>query len=364
MFSIIQRYLILEILKTSSATIFILFTILMSNMLGRVLYNVSEGEIPVDALWPVFLGQSIQVLSFLLPLGFFLGIVFAFGRLYKDHELVVMHACGYGYRKLYATVFVVLLPAAILTAWLSIWLSADALQQAKKIVDEKKDVHEFKSLKVGQFNLSKDKSHVFFMQSISEDKLQIDNIIITQRGKSSNILETAQHGKNKLDEKTGDLFLEVGPGTMYEGKAGSVDYKIIEYDKHGILLKKNQSKKAALKPAEKYLQQLQKSNRLKDKTELLWRINIPIVLVVLGLLAVPLSYISPRQGRYGRIGLALLIFIIYLNLLGYSRGALERGVLPIWLNFIWVHLLFIAITVVMLNQRNKFLQRLRLRVKN
>ena len=149
MFSIVQRYLILEILKSSSATIFILFIILMSNTLGSVLSEVSDGEIPIEALFPVFLGQSVQVLTFLFPFGFFLGVVFAFGRLYKDYELVVLHACGLGYKQLYSSVLLIMLPAVIITGWFSLWLSADALQRAKDIVDEKKDIHQFQSLKVG-----------------------------------------------------------------------------------------------------------------------------------------------------------------------------------------------------------------------
>ena len=353
MISIVQRYLTLEIVKSSIATIFILFVILMSNALGRVLSDVSDGKVPLDALVPVFLGQSVQVLSLLLPLGFFLGIVFAFGRLYKDHELVVLHACGYGYKQLYSSVLLVMLPVVILTAWSSIWLSSQALQNAKDIVDKKKDIHQFHALKVGQFNLSKDKKHVFFMQSMSENKLEIQDIIITQKGQQSNSLETAKFGKHKLDDKTGDLFLEVGPGVRYEGKAGSVNYKIIEFDKHGILLEKNKSKISALKPSEKSFSQLQNSTLLGDKVEFLWRINIPLTLIVLALLAVPLSYISPRQGRYGRIGLALLIFIVYLNLLGFSKGALERNSIPMWLNFWWVHLLFIALTLLLLKRRTR-----------
>ncbi|MBT3205243.1 MAG: LPS export ABC transporter permease LptF [Gammaproteobacteria bacterium] len=353
MLSIVQRYLILEIFKSSAATILILFVILMSNTLGRVLSEVSDGEVPIEALLPVFLGQSIQILSFLLPLGFFLGVVFAFGRLYKDHELVVLHACGFGYKQLYSSVVLIMLPIVLLTAWLSIWMSAEALQSAKNIVDEKKDIHQFQRLKVGQFNLSKDKKNVFFMQSMSANKLEIQDVIITQKGEQSNVLETAKFGKHKLDGKTGDLFLEVGPGTRYEGKAGSVDYKIIEFDTHGILLEKNQTKIDALKPSEKHFSQLQQSKKRKDKVEVLWRLNIPLTLIILGLLAVPLSYISPRQGRYGRIGLALLVFIVYLNLLGFSKGAMERDSLPMWLNFWWVHIVFIILTLLLLKQRTK-----------
>ena len=185
----------------------------------------------------------------------------------------------------------------------------------------------------------------FLCNPLSADKLEIQDVIITQKSKQNESLETAKKGRHVVDDQKGDLFLEVGPGTRYEGKAGSLNFKIIEFDKHGILLEKNPAKIEALKPSEKYLAQILNSDRLSDRVELFWRISIPVTLLILGILAVPLSYISPRQGRYGKIGVALLIFIVYLNLLGFSKGALERGGLPLWINFWWVHLIFILLTL-------------------
>ncbi len=349
MIPIIQRYLVLEILKSSVATTLILFVILMSNTLGRVLSDVSEGKTPAEALFVVILGQSVHVFSLLIPLGFFLGIVFAFGRLYKDHELVVLQACGYGYRQLYTVVVLIMLPVLVLSVWLSLWLSADFQQKAVKYVDEKQNKHEFQKLKVGQFNQSD--GLVFFMQSMSEDKLTIHDIIISQLGEETDVIETAKTGRHKLDEKTGDLFLEVGPGTRYEGKAGEADYHVIEFERHGILLKKKPGQRSRLDSYEKSLSDLLRSEQLKDRVELLWRISIPIVVVVLAMLAIPLSYIAPRQGRYGKIGISLIVFIVYLNLLGLTKSKLEDGSLPLWLNFWWVHLIFILLTMVLLLHR-------------
>ena len=108
--NIITRYLTAEITKSSSATVLILFIILMSNALGRVLSEISDGDIPHQALWPVLLAQSVNIFTLLLPVGFFFGIVFAFGRLYKDHEMVVMSSCGMGYRHFYKPVLLILVP--------------------------------------------------------------------------------------------------------------------------------------------------------------------------------------------------------------------------------------------------------------
>lgn len=351
MFTVIQRYLVLEILKSSTATTLILFIILMSNTLGSVLADISEGKTPLQALLPVLVGQSVYILSLLLPLGFFLGVVFAFGRLYKDHELVVLQSCGYGYRSLFTVVLITMLPVLMLTAWCSIWLSADMLQRAKNIIDAEQNIHEFQLLKVGRFNASRNSNHVFFMQSMSADRMQVFDIIIIRQGKQKNLFETARQGRHKVDKNTGDLFLEIGPGTRYDGTAGDADYNIIEFDRHGILLEKKENRASTLKSKQKYFSQIISSDKHKDQVELLWRVTIPVTLIVLGLLAVPLSYIAPRQGRYGKIGYALLVFIVYLNLLGFSKTSLETGNLPLWLNFWWVHGLFIILTLILLKLR-------------
>ncbi len=350
---IANRYLLREIFKSSSATTLILFAIMMSNTLGRLLSDISAGDLPAAGLWPILLGQSVQVLAFLLPLGLFLGIVFAFGQLYKDHELVVLHACGFGYRQLYATVLWILIPLFIFTLFSSMWLSASVLRSAKQIVDQSSHVNQFQQLKIGQFNLSKDQKNVFFMQSMSADKLKVENVIITQKNDRVEAIETAVQGRNTTDEKTGDLFLEVGPGVRYENTPGKLDYKTIQFEKHGILLEKSKPKISKLRPVEKTPEELRQSTSRYEQVEFYWRLNPPISLLVLALIAIPLSRIAPRQGKYGKVAAALLIFIIYQNLLGFTFKAVEQGELPLWLNFWWVHGLFLLLAAFLLLLRNR-----------
>ncbi len=352
MFSVIRRYLLREITKTSSATTLILFVIMMSNTLGRLLSQVSAGDLPAAALWPMLLGQSIQLLAFLLPLGLFLGVIFAFGQLYKDHELVVLHACGYGYRQLYSTLLLIMLPLALLTLYSSMWLSAATLRSARAIIDDKSSVDQFQQLKIGQFNLSKDKKNVFFMQSMSPDRQEIQNVIITQKNQGIDAIETARRGRNTVDKKTGDLFLEVGPGTRYETLPGQLSYKIIRFKHHGILLGKGKHPVSELHKTEKTPSELLASRSRYERVEFFWRLNPPFSLIILGLLAVPLAWIAPRQGKYGKVGLALLVFILYQNLLGFARDAMEQQNLPMWLNFWWVHVLFIILTLLLLRRRS------------
>ena len=66
---------------------------------------------------------------------------------------------------------------------------------------------------------------------------------------------------------------------------------------------------------------------------------------VLTLLAVPLAKLRPRQGRFARIGVAVLAYFIYSNLVATVRVWIEKdsagGAFGMW----WVHLLPIALAV-------------------
>jgi lipopolysaccharide export system permease protein len=198
------------------------------------------------------------------------------------------------------------------------------------------------------------------MESLSEDKLELRDIIISQAGHGEMIIETARIGRQTIDDQSGDLFLVIGPGERFEGQAGDNRIREMSFAEHGILIEK-QKKAARLRNNSDQMTptDLWRSDKLNRRIELHWRIAIPAVMLVLALLAVPLAYISPRQGRYGKVGVAILVFITYLNLMAFTRAKLEEGVIPVALNYWWVHLLFLMLTLALIYRRNRgqFLRR-------
>ena len=302
----------------------------------------------------MLLSHSTNILSLLLPAAIFLGIVFAFGRMYKDHEIAVMKACGVGYREFYLPVAIVVLPVFVFSVYASLWLNPAVQRHAQAIADREANRHEFQQIKPGQFNRGIAEGLVFYMESISEDKLELRDIIIGQSGSDKKILETARRGRQKIDESSGDLFLVVGPGERYEGELGSAAHKIVSFDAHGILLQnKGEARSSRTHREQMTLTELWSAPRIRDQVELHWRIAMPAVLVVLALVAVPLAYIAPRQGRFGKFGYALLVYIVYLNLMALTRAQLETGKLPMVVNFWWVHAGFVVLALALLYRRNR-----------
>ena len=90
-------------------------------------------------------------------------------------------------------------------------------------------------------------------------------------------------------------------------------------------------------PRARPVSQLWASNGLEEIAELQWRLSVPLSTLILGLLAVPLSRAQPREGRYGRLAIGMLVFIIYLNMLSAAKAWIEQGTISPVLGLWWVH---------------------------
>lgn len=352
--TIIQKYLAVEVLKSSLASILILFVILLSNGASAVLSDIALGEAPSNALLPLMMSQSTSLLTVLLPFGLFLGIMFAFGRLYKDYEMTVLNSCGFGYKQMLVPVSLVILPLFILSLFISTSFNANTQRYAQSIVNQHENKNEFEQILPGKFNVSKSGDLVFYMESMSDDRKHLNNIIIHNQEGDIASIEIAEKGFQVKNNETDQLFLDVGPGIRYQGKSNTLEYSITQYQTHGLLLdleSKNSKKK--IKRKEKPLSLLWDSKNRRDRIELQWRFATSIALVVLALLAIPLSYIPPRKGRYGKMGAAILVYILYSSLLGAVLAWMEKGKVPIDTGFWFVHLGFLVLTLLLLLKRNR-----------
>jgi lipopolysaccharide export system permease protein len=101
---------------------------------------------------------------------------------------------------------------------------------------------------------------------------------------------------------------------------------------------------------------------LRNLSELHWRIATVVITLLLGVLAVPIAKLRPRQGRYARVGWGVLLFALYTNLLIAGRTMLEQGRTPPWIGLWWVHLAVLALALVFLRAPT-LIHRLRVRLR-
>ena len=72
----------------------------------------------------------------------------------------------------------------------------------------------------------------------------------------------------------------------------------------------------------------------------IWKISMPLLILITVFLALPLSKVEPRQGRYSKVLPSILVFLVYLGLLLLVKGWLEEGKIAFVSSLLLVHLSF------------------------
>ena len=109
---------------------------------------------------------------------------------------------------------------------------------------------------------------------------------------------------------------------------GQAGFRRIRFAEHGIPVVVPEPGAGRTVPERKPSRDLFGSSELVDVAELQRRISMPVMVLVLAFIAVPLSALRPREGRYARVALAILLYFIYANLLSAAQVWIEKGRLP------------------------------------
>ena len=118
------------------------------------------------------------------------------------------------------------------------------------------------------------------------------------------------------------------------------EFRVMKFSEHGIPFRVSDAESEEDKVEARSVLELLDADDAESVAELQWRISVPITLLVLTLIAVPLSRAPPRTGRYNNLAAGILIYVIYSNLLSASKIWVEQEVLPAWIGLWWVHALF------------------------
>lgn len=342
--SIISRYLIRQFIISMGAVSGILLLVFMSGRFLKYLGNAAEGEISADVLLTIMAYRFPGFLELILPLGLFIGILLAYGRMYLESEMTVLYACGVSDRQLLAKTLLGSLPVMLVVGAMSLYVAPWGMKQVERILADQAKATEFEMLAPGRFQELLSGSRVTYTEGLSDDKRKLEGVFIAEFGRNEPGLSiiTAKSGSQLIDEKTGSRFLILEEGVRYDGKPGALDYQITEFGAYGLKIRSGSSGKVDLEDGVSTAQ-LWASEKPEDRAMLHWRFSLPLIVPIVTLLAVRLSRVNPRQGRFFHLLPAMLVYITYLGLLIVARDALANQKVPEWLGMLWVHALFLAL---------------------
>jgi lipopolysaccharide export system permease protein len=346
---IINRALLRELTTTSLAVVFIFVALFMVVSLVKILAKAAAGSFPVKFIFTMLGLQTVEILSLMLPLAFYIGLLITLGRWYHDNEMTVLAACGVGLTQLLRPVLLIAAGFAVVVTLLAFYLAPVASRLVAQIKQDDSSRYEAAAITPGVFNeiLRTDKTReggVYYVENIGPGG-EMQKVFVATRNLGRQGVLVAKTGREVTDAATGDRFLQLDHGVRYDGTPGQDDYRMIVFERYAIRVEL---------PAPGLLHtpyhamptlQLLAARKPAANAEVHWRLSKPVALLLLTLFALVFSYTQPRRGRYVSLFVAIIAYFVYSNLLGVADAMLKRGHVPAALGLWWVHGVFLVLGV-------------------
>ncbi len=347
---IINRYLFKEIASSFLATLLVLTLIIVGNTFVRLLADASTGNLPVDLIGNLLWFSSLKQLIRLIPVALLIGMMLAFSRLYRDSEMSAMQAAGMTPARFYRAIFSFVLPLTLTLAILVIFLSPWLEKQDSAIRLEIKERPEAAGIPPGEFvsSGSATRNYTALAESIDATHTVMERFFIRARDGNNEIVIWAKSAVLLIDSQSGERVLQIHDGYRYEldPKGGMT---VIRFGEHSIRIPLRAAGDNSRLPTATFAELLKQHDK-SAQAEIQWRIAVILSAPLLALLAFPLSHTAPRQGRYSKIALAILIYTVYVSLLSTIKGLVERGSFPVVPGLWWIHLLLLGLSIWLLRK--------------
>lgn len=339
---LIFRYLTREILVTMAAVAGVLLLVIMGSRFIRYFSNAAEGDIPASILGTLMLYHLPGFLELILPLAFFLGILLAYGQLYLNSEITVLVACGTSPNRLLQVTMLPAVLVAAMVALCSLWLTPAGAIHNEILLEEQQSRLDFSALVPGRFQ-DIGSGRTAYTESLNDDQSRMQGVFISERqrrddGTPQTVVTRASSGYQTVDAETGSRFLVLADGERYSVDPGRAVAERLEYDTYAVRLSRAMESSELDDPEYATTQALLETGTPEALAQLQWRISLPLMVPILTLLALPLSRVNPRQGRFAKLLPAIFLHISYLSLLLAGLDAIAGGTLPVAIGMWPIHL--------------------------
>lgn len=364
---IILRYLSRELLQTTVAVTVILMIIIMSGRFVKYLADVAQGKLDANVVLAILFFRIPGFVELILPLGFFIAILLAYGRLYAEHEMTILFASGISRQQVLMMTCVPAIVLMIVIAACSLWLTPVGIAKVETIFQQQKQRSSLDALQAGNFQTSKSGELVYFAQKQNSQGELEDVFIATSDPRDTEVMVTIKAEKaiqtspNTVDNPNGQpSYLTLINGVRYEGTPGEKNFRITQFERlHKYIASKPVEVISSPKIDGLSTPKLIQSNATplnvnesKRLAALHWRFSTPLIIIVITLLGVTMSHTSPRRGRYAMLFPAIVLYLLYLVVLNAARDGIEEESISPQLGLWGIHGLFFISALLFFSYRN------------
>lgn len=348
---IIFRYLLKEIMGTVIAAALILMIIFVVNQFVSFLNDAASGKLTINAVLMVTAVQVPMLLGYILPMSLFLGILLTLGRLHVDHEMIVLSSCGVSKAQITQMVLAIALAVTVVDAWLMLMVEPLMFRYRSEIVKHSVGEATLEKVLPGRFQTLGSDSQVLYVAKADKYNHKFQDVFVALRTSIQNPITKAYEwdllASGSVVEKNlpdnGNFFV-FKDGYRYKGTAGDKDYQVMQFGEYWSRLpvpKVSLEGRYAAMPTHEVLASYSVDSRAA--AEFQWRVVNALATLVFALLAVPLSEVNPRKGKFAQMLPAILIYVAYANMMFVGRSWIQDKKMSPQLGLWWVPVTILAL---------------------
>ncbi|TEA78503.1 LPS export ABC transporter permease LptF [Allopusillimonas ginsengisoli] len=353
--SLFKRSVVSEIMSHAGVVFSTLLVVWLSVLLVRLLGEAANGSIGADVVFGLATFSSITALPVILAVSLFIAVLTTVTRNFRESEMVVWFASGLSLKDWLGPVLRCAVPFAVLIAVLTLMASPWAYRQISEYRQRYEQRSDLSKVTAGQFIETEQGARVFFAEEPDQPDEEMGKIIarVLEPEWLSVITADSAHIET---EPNGDRFLVLSSGHRYDLKPGKAEFRMVDFDHYGVRLE-NRSEantaEAVRRLAESQIKarptmQLFNDDSDSARSQIMWRLALPLAALNLAMLAIPLGAVNPRLGRSGDFLIAGLVGLLYMNLINLSRGWIGTGLLDFRLGLWLVHAVFAVLMAYMM----------------
>lgn len=361
---IIRRYLVKQVVSTSLVVVALLTLIMMGGRLIKYFGVAAQGRLDATILFSIIGYRLPEFLTLILPLGFFIGLMLVFGRLYVDHEMAVLNGSGVSKIQLARLLIPLTIVYLAVQSVLMIWMSPWGIREYEKLVSTQAVRTGFDLVRPKEFISSG--PYTIYAGSLSDDRKNLKDIFFYQRaekeGKPDVMILAKEATRVEVGDDTANV-VDLLQGRRYEIYSGTPKYTQAEFQSYRLRLESDKEAKFESNDVEAlpFSKLLKNTDDPVVASELGWRIFVPFSMIVALMLATALSEVSPRQGRYLKLFPALLIFASLIVALMAIKTRMSKGEIGIWAYP--TVLLFYAIAAALFSRKQKLAPKIKKQIQ-
>ncbi len=334
----------------ASAVFVTLFSITLTTQLIRLLGQAAGGAVLSNGVLPLLGFSALNYLPVLLSLTLFISILIVLSRSYRDSEMVIWFGAGQSLIAWVGPVLLFAMPIIFLIGVLSLFFSPWATSQSeeyRRLMDQRDDLSR---VSPGVFREAGDSERVFFVEAVAGEEESVQNVFIATMHNGQLGVMVSKKGFRKSEEN-GDRYIVLLNGRRYQGTPGMADYRVMDFEKYSLNVEAGGGAPGQVSTKAMSTLTLIQGGANSERAELLWRIGLPLSAFNLVLLAIPLSFVTPRASTSVNLVFALLSYMVYSNLMSMAQAWVAQGRLSFAVGWWVIHVCMFSLLSVLFWRR-------------